>query len=470
MYDYDVLIIGSGPAGSKCAIDLGHGGKKVGVIEKGALGGVCLNRGCIPSKTYLHMVDILDTIKQAKRHGINIGDFDVSWEAAKKRKNQNVKVLGMGIKQLMDCAGAELIQGEASFVDAHTLKLVTEEDGEKKERQLTAEYIVIAVGSRPLFLPFMPKGEHVISATEVLDLEEIPESLVIIGGGVTGVEMASIFTGLGTKVTLIELQDFLLPSEDDEISELLKKSFEKKGADVLTSHKVKSCKDKDGGAEVIYETPDGEEKALNVDKALVVIGRVSNHDQFDLEKVGIETDGKGVKLDDDLRTTVPNIFVIGDSALRNLTAYGAEREASCVAELLIGGKRPIEYSHIPVTVFSHPEIGSIGMTEEAAIAKGVDYEIRRSHYAANAKAVIIGAREGMVKMVVDKASQVVLGVHIIGAHATDLIHQAFLPFMQKMTVPVWREVFWSHPVLSEVIKEALENEAEKAEACKAKKV
>lgn len=451
--DYDVLIIGGGPAGSKCAMELGHAGKKVGLIEKNVVGGVCLNRGCIPSKTYLYLVELLENFKKAKRHGIELAaEPKIIWEQVKKRKNMNVRMLGMGLSKAIECAGVEMINGQGELSGPNEVTVKTQEG----EKQLTAKNIVLALGSKPLFTPIMPKGEHVVSSTEMLDLDEIPKSLVIIGGGVTGVEMASVFSALGTEVTIVELQESLLPSQDKEITAVLKKSLEKKGCKINLNSQVLSAKDKNGQAEVVLKNPEGEEQVLMVDKALVVIGRTINYDLEALASVGITNDGRLLELNENLQTSLPNVYMIGDSAFRNLTAYAGEREGECVAADILGHERKINYSHVPVTVFSHPEVASIGLTEEQATEKGLEYEVKTSDYAANAKAIIMSEREGMVKILIEKSSQKILGVHMVGAHAADLIHQAILPVMQEMTVKEWLEVIWSHPVLSELLKSALE--------------
>jgi len=451
--DYDAIIIGGGPAGTKCAIELGHAGKKVALIEKDAIGGVCLNRGCIPSKTYLYLVELLENFKKAKRHGIEAGEAKVIWADAKKRKDMNVKMLGMGLTKSVECKGVEIIKGEARLKSANQVQITTQEG----DKNITAKNIVLATGSVPVFLPFMPKGEHVISAKELLDIEEIPQSLAIVGGGVTGVEMASVFAALGTNVSIIEMQDALLPSQDSEIGEHLKKSLEKQGVKIHLNTQVLSCQDENGRAQLIYKTPQGEEVTETIDKALIVIGRRVNYDPQQLAEIGIENDGRRLILNENLQSSLANVYMIGDSAFRNLTAYAAEREAECVAAHILGQAKQINYDHVPVTVFSRPEVASIGLTEEQAKEKGINYEVKKSEYAANAKAIIMGEREGMVKIIIEKDSQKLLGVHIVGSHAADLIHQALIPVNLGMTKEEWLEVIWSHPVLSEVIKSALES-------------
>lgn len=452
MFQYDAVIIGGGPAGSRAALKLAEVGKKVALIEKDAIGGVCLNRGCVPSKSYLYFIELLENIKKAKRHGIIVGEPEIIWEEVKKRKDLNVKMLGLGLKKTLETAGVEIINGLGNLISVHEIEVKLAD----VVKTITADKIVLAMGTEPLFLPIMPKGKNVISSTEILDLGEIPKSLAIIGGGVTGVEMASVFSVLGTEVTIIERLETLLPAQDKEITALLKKSLEKKGCKIFLSTEVLSCTDKENGAEVIYKTAVGQEQIV-VDKALVVIGRKNNLDLAKLSELGIENDGRKISLNENLQTTQNNIYVIGDLAGRNLTAYGGEREGECVAAHIFGKTKTINYKQIPSTVFSHPEVGQIGITEEEAVKQGIEYEIKKSDYAANAKAAIMGEREGMVKMIIEKSTQKVLGVHIIGHGATDLIHQAIIPVIQEMTVEQWLEMIWSHPVLSEVIKSALES-------------
>lgn len=445
MNTFDVLIVGAGPAGTGCALALAKRGKKVGLIEKDAVGGVCLNRGCIPSKTYLYIVELLEEMQKAGRFGIRIGEPQIAWEEVKKRKDSNVRMLGAGLTQNLTKAGVQIIHGQAAFKSDHELIA----NGEV----FSAAHIVLAAGSESAFMPNMQRGEHIISSTEILDLQEIPKSLTIIGGGVTGAEMASIFAGLGTKITIIELGPVLLAAQDREISAELKKALEKKGCTILIETQVVSCKDEGSGAVTVYKTADGKEETLVADKSLVVIGRVLNRNFLEsLGGVGVKHDGKRIELNGFLQTSAPHIYVIGDSAFRNLTAYCGEREGECVAAHICGEAREVDYANIPVTVFSHPEVGAVGLTEEEAKAKGIDYELIKNSYGANAKALIMGAREGLVKMIVERGSQKILGVHIVGAHACELIHQAILPVMQELTVPQWREVIFSHPVLSEVLK------------------
>ncbi|MFA4831032.1 MAG: dihydrolipoyl dehydrogenase [Patescibacteria group bacterium] len=453
MFDYHTIVIGAGPAGTSCAMELGKAGKRVALIEKDAVGGVCLNRGCISSKTYLYLVEILENIKKAKRFGIEVGEPKVIWEEVKKRKDLNVKMLGLGLKKTLGSHNVEIIQGKGTLTGTREVTV----ESAKGEKKITADNIVVAVGTSSLFLPIMPKGEHVISSTEILDLAEIPKSLAIIGGGVTGVEMATVFSGLGSEVVMIEKMTALLPGIDREIAAILKKSLEKKGCQIYLGAEVLSCQDGEGGADIVYQINE-EKKQMHTTKALVVIGRAVNYDLNEFERLGIKHDGRRVILNDNLQTSISHIYFIGDGAFRNLTAYGAEYEGEAVAQIILGKQRSIHYEHIPVTIFSHPEVGQIGITEEHAQERWIDYEVRRSSYASNAKAIIMGEREGMVKMIIDKATQKVLGVHVIGVHATDLIHQAFLPVVQGMTIEEWLGLVWSHPALSEVIKNALEND------------
>lgn len=460
--DFDVVIIGGGPAGTSCALRLGRAGKKVALIEKEGLGGICLNHGCIPSKTYLYAVELMEAIHKAPRHGVQVGEAQTSWEAMRKRKDMNVRMLATGLKRSLECAGVEVIAAEGIWTGDHNVTLrnpTAESSG--GERTVTAQHIVLALGSKSLFPVSMQPGEHVISNREVLALETLPRDMVVIGGGVIGVEMASIFLPLGVQVTLLEKMDTLLPAQDREMTAHLKTALEKAGAKIYLGVEVLSATDHEGHAQVVYKNPDGTEVTLQPDKALVVIGRAAPYDLKAFEANGLATDGTGPTLNEYLQTSVPHVYMAGDAAFRNLTAYGAEREGECVAAHILGNPRTIDYTHLPVTVFSHPEIGQIGITEEEAQKRGIEVDICRSDYAGNPKAIIIGEREGKVKILLERATQKVIGVHVVGFQATELIHQAMLPFIQGMTGPQWRELLWSHPVLSEVLKAALENTTSK---------
>ncbi|MFA5996011.1 MAG: NAD(P)/FAD-dependent oxidoreductase [Patescibacteria group bacterium] len=430
MYDYDVIILGGGPAGCACAIELAKQQKKVAIVEQQAIGGTCLNHGCIPTKSYLYTVELLNNIKKAQRFGLKIAEPEIIWEDIKKKKDLNVKVLGLGLKNTLQQAGVTIINGFGKLVDDHIVEV--------SDKKLSAEYMVLATGTKPLFIPGIIPGEHVISSTEILNLDKIPASLTIIGGGVIGVEIASVFCALGTPVTIIEKAAALLGNMDQQISEQLKNILQKKGCKILLNTTVASCTDKNNQAEIIYDN----DKVLSTDKALVVIGRKAN------------TDLKVVN--NNLQTNKPNIYIIGDAAGKTLTAYGGEKEGECVAKHIINQQdMNIDYANMPITVFSQPEVAAVGLTEAQAIKLGLNIVVKTSTYAANAKAMIMGEREGLVKIIVEQTNQKILGVHIIGSQAVDLIHQAIIPVTKGMTIADWKEVTWSHPVLSEVIKAAL---------------
>ncbi len=456
MQNFDIIIVGAGPAGCKCADMLASAGKKVVLIEKDKIGGTCLNYGCIPSKSFLYIVELLENIKKSRKHGLEVSDFSVNWDAVKKKKDMNIKILSMGLRKNLESKGVTIIEGEA-FLKSIEEILIKKNNGEEEE--IRANTIVLSIGSKPLWLPFTEKGEHVISSSEILDLPVIPKTLAIVGGGIIGVEMASIFGGLGTEVTAIEKLDTLLVAVDREIASQLQKSLEKKNCKFHLKSELISVKDKNGQAELVYKNESGEIQTLYADKALVAIGRQPVYNISILEQLGIKNDGKRIILNKNLQSSVSNIYMIGDSSFNNLTAYGAEKEAEKVA-LHILGKKPeeIDYRQILVAVFSHPELAEIGINENEALKRNIKIEIKRSDYAANGKAVILGEREGMIKIILEKNTKKILGVSIIGVHATDLIHQALLPVKLGMTSDQWLEaIIWAHPVLSEIIKTALES-------------
>ncbi|KKP36770.1 MAG: TPP-dependent acetoin dehydrogenase complex, E3 component, dihydrolipoamide dehydrogenase, dihydrolipoamide dehydrogenase [Candidatus Peregrinibacteria bacterium GW2011_GWF2_33_10] len=452
MYDYEIIIIGGGPGGTKCASVLAKANKKVCLIEKEALGGACLNRGCIPSKTYLYFGELLDSIKKAKRFGIQGPDPVINWEDVKKKKDMNMKILQMGLSNSLKLSGVTMLQGIGELISKNEVKVKMENE----EKIISAEKVVLALGSKPFFPAMIKRGKHVITNREILNLDKLPQTLGIIGGGVIGVEMASAFSSLGSKVTIVEKLPGLIPTQDTEISSYLKKSLEKKGIEIHLNAEVMNCLDKENSAEMTVKFESGEEKLLSFEKILVAIGRRTVYDLNLLKKIGIENDGRRVLLNQNLQTNLENVYMIGDSAWRNLTAYGAEKEGEFVAKHILGLNSEINYELMPVTIFSHPEVGQLGLTEQDLQKKGINYEVKKSEYASNAKALIMNERDGFAKIIIEKTTSKILGVHIIGTQATEIIHQAILPIMQGFTVEKWLEATWSHPTLSEILKTALE--------------
>ncbi|MGE5607152.1 MAG: dihydrolipoyl dehydrogenase [Bacteroidota bacterium] len=451
--DYQVAIIGAGPGGYVAALHAARLGMKVCLIEKSEVGGVCLNQGCIPTKTLVGSAKTFSLITKAAEYGIQAGtDARPDWKRILERKNQVITRLVKGIHYLLDQAKVELINGTAAFVSGHELK-ITLTDG--TERSVGAEKIIIATGSEPNVPEFFNyDGAKVITSNEVLDLPELPESLAIIGGGVIGCEFASIFATFGVKVTIVELMDQLIPNLDSEISGSLRLQLKKKGIEIRTATAVNEALQEETGVRLILS--DGKE--LSTAKVLVSIGRKPNSGQLGLEGIGVKLNAKGrIEVNQNLQTNLPWIYAIGDVNDQPWDlAHAASFQGIAAAKHLSG--KPVVWSveAMPNCIFTDPEVATVGMTAQEAVAEGLEAVTSKAPFLANGKALAQGEAVGFIKVVADKKSHRILGVQIIGPEASNLIAEAGLAVKHHLTIEQLTETIHAHPTLAESLHEAAE--------------
>lgn len=452
MKEFDVAIIGSGPGGYVAAIRAGMLGLKTALIEKDPfLGGTCLHRGCIPTKALLHTAEIYDEIRKAGEHGILVDGATLDIAKVHARKQAIVDKLAKGVAFLVKKRKVEAFTGFGSFVDAHTIRI----EGDKGAETIRAKNVIIATGSVPAHLPHLkPDGKSIIDSDMVLKMEEVPESLAVIGSGAVGTEFASVFNSFGSKVHLIELLPRLLPIEDEECSQQLERSLKSRGMACYTGTEVTEAKAGSGGVALSLKKGDGI-ASLNVAKVLVATGRRPVLDGLNHEAAGVEMDRRFVAVDEYMRTSVPGIYAIGDVVATPALAHVASREGILAVDHLAGKHvQTIDYLTVPNCTYSHPEVASVGLTEQAARERGYDVAVGKFPFSALGKAMILGDTSGFVKIVAEKRYDEVLGVHIIGPKATELIAEAVLGRKLETTVEEIANTVHAHPTLSEAMLEA----------------
>ncbi|RRA97646.1 dihydrolipoyl dehydrogenase [Larkinella rosea] len=452
---YDVIVIGSGPGGYVAAIRCAQLGLKTAIVEKyKTLGGTCLNVGCIPSKALLdsseHFYNAAHTFAE---HGIKLADLQVDLPQMIKRKTGVVDANVTGIAFLMKKNKITVHQGFGSFVDANTLK-VKKDDG--SEEQITTKNFIIATGSKPSSFPSMPiDKKRVITSTEALTLQEVPKHLIVIGAGVIGAELGSVYARIGSRVSFVEFADSMIPTMDKTMGKELQKAVKKLGADFYFSHKVTSVENTGEGVVVKADAPNGQQITLEGDYCLVSVGRRPYTDGLNLEAAGLAADSRGrIEVNDHLQTKVPNIYAIGDVIRGAMLAHKAEEEGVFVAETLVGQKPHINYRLIPGVVYTWPEVASVGFTEEELKAENRAYKVGSFPYKALGRARASMDVDGLVKVLADKQTDEILGMHIIGARAADMIAECVVAMEYRASAEDIARISHAHPTYTEAIKEA----------------
>ena len=455
MSSFDVVIIGSGPGGYVSAIRCSQLGFKTAIIEKySTLGGTCLNVGCIPSKALLASSHHYEELQHFADHGIEVsGEVKVNLEKMISRKQAIVDQTSGGVKFLMDKSKITVFEGLGSFINA-THIAIAKADGTSET--IEAKYIIIATGSKPSSLPFIKiDKERIITSTEALKLKEVPKHLVIIGGGVIGIELGQVYLRLGAQVSVVEYMDRIIPGMDSSLSKELTKVLKKQGMKFYVSHKVKSVERKGEAVIVQAENLKGETITLEGDYSLVSVGRRPYTEGLNSDKAGVKLNDRGmVEVNDHLQTNISNIYAIGDVVRGAMLAHKAEEEGAMVAEILAGQKPHINYNLIPGVVYTWPEVAAVGQTEEQLKADGIAFKAGSFPFKALGRARAGGDLDGFVKILADAKTDEVLGVHMIGARCADLIAEAVTAMEFKASAEDISRISHAHPTFAEAIKEA----------------
>ena len=455
MDSFDVLVIGSGPGGYVSAIRCAQLGMKTAIVEKyNTMGGTCLNVGCIPSKALLDSSHHFEeATKNFSNHGINIkGEISLDFNKMISRKNDVVSQTTKGIEFLMNKNNIKVYNGFGSFVDKNKVKVVSNDS----EIILESKNIIIATGSKPASLPFVTiDKERIISSTEALKLKEIPKHLIIIGGGVIGLELGQVYKRLGAEVSIIEYMDKIIPTMDSGLSKELTKVFKKQKFKIYTSHKVTAVERVDDDVRVKAEDKNGKLVEFNGDYCLVSIGRSAYTDGLNLEAIGLETTDRGqIKVNDYLQTKHTNIYAIGDVVSGAMLAHKAEEEGVFVAEIISGQKPHIDYNLIPGVVYTWPEVASVGKTEDYLKENNIEYKVGQFPMRALGRSRASSDLDGFVKILADKNTDEIIGVHMIGARCADLISEAVVAMEYRASAEDIARISHAHPTYSEAIKEA----------------
>ena len=431
----DIIIIGSGPGGYQAAAYAAKNGLSVIIIEERHAGGTCLNEGCIPTKTLCHEAEVLETLRSASPSAC------IDYARLNQRLEEVITQLRSGVEQLMSMPGITFVQGHAAFKDAHTIVVNGEE--------YTSEKIIIATGSKPKMPPHCDIDANVVStSTEILQLDHLPESIVIVGAGVIGMEFASIFNSFGSKVTVVEFLKECLPTIDGDIAKRLRKTMEKQG---ITFH-MQSAVKRIASDGVTFERK-GKEETINAETILVATGRMPNLEGLSLEAAGVEHSPKGITTDDNMRTNVEGIYAIGDVNGRQMLAHAATMQGIKVVNEILRKPCDIRLDIMPAAIFTRPEAASVGVSEDMCKESGAEYICRKAFFRANGKAVAMNETEGMLKLLADSSGRIV-GCHVFGPHAADIVQEVSALMCRDTTISQLADIVHIHPTLGEIVHEA----------------
>ncbi len=453
---YDIIVIGSGPGGYVAAIKAAQLGKKVGLVERAELGGVCLNWGCIPTKAMLKSAQVYGYVRQAATYGVEIeGAVNASMEKIVARSRNVATTMSKGVQFLLGKSGVEVIAGHGRLTAERGVVEVVAADGSLSTHE--ADHIILATGSRPREVPALPvDGKYIINSRQALVLDHLPESMVVVGSGAIGSEFAWLYAALGVKITVVEFLPRMLPAADEEVSKTLERSFRKLRATVLTSSAVRSVQIENEKCVVEVEGPKGVQTIV-ADMVLSAVGIKSNIEDLGLEAAGVEVERDKVKVDNLFRTTAEGVYAIGDLVASPALAHVATAEALCCVEAICGKTlRMVDYSTIPSCVYTHPEVAMVGMTEEQATAAGHNLRIGRFPYTASGKATAAGDRDGFVKLIFDADSDQLLGAHLIGGNVTEMLGEVTIAKEWGITREQIAHTIHPHPTMNEAILEAAE--------------
>ena len=449
--DYDVVVIGSGPGGYVAAIRAAQLGLKAAVVEKGHLGGTCLNVGCIPTKAMLASVEAMATARRGKEFGFTAGDVQPDYSGMKKRRDKIVEQLRGGVGTLMKKNGIDVVTGLGRFKSAHEIEV----EGEGGLRKVTAGSVIIATGS-VVSQPPIPGAdlEGVVNSDQLLQLPKVPKSMVVIGAGAVGLEWGDIFHELGAKITVLELMDRVLPPADAEVSQELHRTLQKKGFDLILGAGVKAIEKKAGSLSIRYGKEGEAEKSVEAEVVLMAVGRWPFTDGLGLENAGIQLERRSIPVDEQMQTRASGVYAIGDVTPGPLLAHVASKGGEVAVETIAGHRARMDYRHVPSCVYTSPEVAWVGLTEDQARERYGEINVGRFPFRFMGRAMASGYRDGFVKVIADSKHGEILGVHMIGAHVTDLIAEPTLAMSMEATVDEIIHAIHAHPTLPETFQEA----------------